>query len=118
MTSEAATYTAWDGVGRGLMRTAVQITSADAYGVHRSSGNSARQRNLILEFIRLRGGDWSIGELAQALTLQKSTVSARVNELLNETHQAVEKPRRKDRISGITIRPIGLPVADQMRLFA
>lgn len=99
------------------MRIAQTITAADAYDAHRRGGNSARQRNLILEFITLRGGDWSIGELANALGLQKSTVSARCNELLNETHQAVEKPRRKDRLSGITIRPIGLPVVGQGRLF-
>lgn len=99
------------------MRIAQQPTAADAYDAHRRSGNSARQRNLILEFITLRGGDWSIGELANALGLQKSTVSARCNELLNETRQAVEKPRRKDRLSGITIRPIGLPVVGQGRLF-
>lgn len=99
------------------MRIAQQPTAADAYDAHRRGGNSARQRRLILEFITLRGGDWSIGELANALGLQKSTVSARCNELLNETRQAVEKPRRKDRISGITIRPIGLPVVGQGRLF-
>lgn len=99
------------------MRIAQQPTAADAYDAHRRGGNSARQRNLILEFITLRGGDWSIGELANALGLQKSTVSARCNELLNETRQAVGKPRRKDRLSGITIRPIGLPVVGQGRLF-
>jgi predicted transcriptional regulator len=99
------------------MRIAQQPTAADAYDTHRASGQSAQQRNRILAFIKARGGDWSIGELAQALTLQKSTVSARVHELLNETCEAVEKPRRKDRISGITIRPIGLPVVGQGRLF-
>lgn len=97
------------------MRIDQQPTACDAYHAHR--GQSAQQRNRILSFIKQRGGDWSIGELAQALTLQKSTVSARVNELLNETYEAVEKPRRKDRISGITIRPIGMPVVGQGRLF-
>lgn len=99
------------------MRIAQAITAADAYDKHRTSGQSAQQRNRILEFVKERGGDWSIGELAQALTLQKSTVSARVNELLNDTGELVEKTRRKDRLSGITIRPVGLPVKGQGDLF-
>lgn len=97
------------------MRTAVATTSIDAYHGHR--GQSAQQRNRILNHIKSCGGDWSIGELAQALTLQKSTVSARVNELLNDTKELVEKTRRKDRISGITVRPVGLPVKGQGELF-
>lgn len=100
------------------MRIAQQSTACDAYHAHRSQ--SAQQRNRILEFIKghsHNGTDWSIGELAQALTLQKSTVSARVNELLNDTMELVEKTRRKDRLSGITIRPVGLPVKGQGRLF-
>lgn len=99
------------------MRTAVQITSADAYHTHRASGQSAQQRTRILEFIKTRGGDWSIGEIAQALSLQKSTVSARVNELLNETKELIEKPKRPDRVSGIRVRPVGLPPVGQMGLF-
>lgn len=97
------------------MRIDQQLTACDAYHAH--CGQSAQQRNRVLEFVKARGGDWSIGELAHALGLQKSTVSARLNELLNETKQLVEYPRRKDRLSGITIRPIGLPVVGQGRLF-
>lgn len=99
------------------MRTAVQTTSSDAYRTHRGSGQAAQQRNRILDFIKGRGGDWSIGELAQILTLQKSTVSARLNELLNDTKELVERPKRKDRISGITIRPVGLPPVGQKEMF-
>lgn len=78
---------------------------------------SADQRERIRSFIETRGGDWSIGELANALYLQKSTVSARVNELLNETKELVEYPRRKDRCSGITIRPVGVFKPGQMEMF-
>ena len=67
--------------------------------------------------ITARGGDWSIGELAKAMDLQKSTVSARLNELLNDTKELVERPKRKDRVSGITVRPVGLPVIGQGELF-
>lgn len=65
---------------------------------------------LILELIRQLGGDWSIGELAQALGLDKSTVSARVYELLHDTKDLVAQPRRKDRVSGVTVRPVALRV--------
>ncbi len=49
--------------------------------------------------------------------MEKSTVSARINELLNDTKELAERPRRKDRISGITIRPVGLPIVGQRELF-
>lgn len=99
------------------MRTAAQLTSIDAYHTHRGTGQSAQQRTRILEFIKARGGDWSIGEIAQAMSLQKSTVSARINELLNNTKELVERPKRKDRISGIRVRPVGLPPVGQGELF-
>ena len=92
-------------------------TSCNAYYQHRGSGQSAAQRARILNFITARGGDWSIGEIAKALELEKSTVSARVHELLNETREVVERPKRKDRVSGITVRPVGLPVIGQGELF-
>ena len=67
----------------------------------------------ILSFIADRGGsgvgvDWSIGEVAYALDLDKSNVSARIHELLG-LHLLTVKPRRKDRRSGVMIRPVGLP---------
>lgn len=99
------------------MRIDQTITAADAYDKHRTSGQSAQQRNRILEFIKQRGGDWSIGEIAQVLGMQKSTVSARMNELVNETFQLVEKGRRKDRVSGILVRAVGIPPVGQMEIF-
>lgn len=91
------------------MRTAVAPTSIDAYHGHVNGSLSAGQRADILDFIRRNGGDWSIGELARAMNLQKSTMSARLNELLNMTHELIEAPKRKDRVSGITVRPVKLP---------
>lgn len=99
------------------MRTAVADTSIEAFHAHRGSGKSAAQRARVLNFIKDRGGDWSIGELAQALQMEKSTVSARLNELRNDTKELVERPRRKDRISGISIRPVALPPVGQGDLF-
>lgn len=90
------------------MRIAQAVTAADAYDLHKSSGKASAQCARILGFIETRGGDWSIGEIAHALKLEKSTVSARINELLaDEILEA--KSHRKDRRSGITVRPVGLP---------
>jgi hypothetical protein len=63
---------------------------------------------LILNFIRDSGGDWSIGELAQALEMDKSSVSARVFELLHDTNELAAMPKRPDRVSGILVRPVAL----------
>jgi predicted transcriptional regulator len=98
------------------MRIAQNSTSVNAFHDHIETGKAHAQRSRILEFIKERGGDWSIGEIAKALKLEKSTVSARINELLHETHELAAKLHRKDRISSITIRPVGLPVA-QLDMF-
>lgn len=98
------------------MRTAQQFTACDAYAAHKASGKASAQCARILAFIEARGGDWSIGEVAHALGLEKSTVSARMNELI-EAGSLVEKCRRRDRRSGITVRAVGLP-AGNLELFA
>lgn len=98
------------------MRTAVQQTSICAHDAIRASGLGTQQCARILAFIESRGGDWSIGEVAHALGLQKSTVSGRMNELLNANELVAMAPR-KDRRSHITVRPVGLPVAGQQVLF-
>ena len=67
----------------------------------------------IMAFFEWIGGDHSIGEVAHALGMEKSTVSARVNFMLNTTHELVVKPKRKDRRSGINVRPVGLPVTQR-----
>lgn len=100
------------------MKIAQAITAADAYDRHRSSGKAAAQQARIVEFINTQGGDWSIGELAHALGLEKSTVSARVWECLHESHALVDAPRRKDRRSGVLVRPVMLQVKGQGDLFA
>ena len=90
-------------------------TACDAFHVHSENGLASGQRSKILHFIETNGGSWSIGELADALGMQKSTVSARLNEMLHDFGMLVEKPKRKDRLSNITIRPVGLP-AKQLEL--
>ena len=92
------------------MKISQQPTAIDAHHAHDASGLSSAQRHLIVGFIKQRGGSWSIGELAGALGMQKSTISARVNECLHEFGLLVVKAKRKDRVSQITTRPVGLPV--------
>lgn len=99
------------------MRIAQSFTACDAYAAHHATGKASAQCARILGFIASRGGSWSIGEVAHALGLEKSTVSARMNELL-ATGELEAKPNRKDRRSGITVRPVGLPVMGQMELIA
>ncbi len=93
------------------MTTFVTKTSIDSYYEHQAAGRACAQRERILLFIRREGGDWSIGELAHELHLDKSAVSARVFELLHETEELAAMPKRKDRISGVTVRPVGIPFA-------
>jgi len=90
-----------------MLRKILQ-TSRAACRAHTGTGRARGQSLRILNHIRGAGGDWSIGELAQALSMDKSTVSARVHELLNEGHELVARPRRKDRVSGVLVRPVGL----------
>ena len=90
------------------------LSNAEKTRIHtwRAQPNPAHARGQclrILDHIRECGGDWSIGELAQALEMDKSAVSARVNELLNAGRELVARPRRKDRVSGVLVRPVGLP---------
>lgn len=98
------------------MRIAQSFTSCDAYSAHKASGKASAQHAMILRHLEQHGGDWSIGELARALGLEKSTVSARLNELLNADTLTATAPR-KDRVSGIRVRPVGLPVIGQRGLF-
>ena len=59
-------------------------TAIEAYRIHRNSGAAANQCAMIIDFIKEQGGDWSIGELAYKLNMEKSTISARIYECLKE----------------------------------
>ena len=99
------------------MLIAQTFTACDAHSAHKASGKATQQRERIFNFIASNTAmDWSIGEVAHFLGLEKSTVSARINELLaDESLEA--KPNRKDRRSGVTVRPVGLVVVGQKDLF-
>jgi DNA-binding MarR family transcriptional regulator len=98
------------------VRIAQTFTACDSFQAHKSSGKADAQHAMILAHIKTHGGDWSIGEIAHALGMEKSTVSPRIRELL-DTDELEAKPNRKDRRSGIRIRPVGLPVVGQGMLF-
>ena len=91
----------------------VSETSINAYRAHTQGGLAHGQRMRILAHIRARGGDWSIGELAAALEMDKCSVSARVHELMHDTDALIARPRRKDRVSGILVRPVALAMAGE-----
>ncbi len=94
------------------MHTNVQSSSINAYRAQRGAGRTGAQCEIIMAHIRECGDDWTIGELAHALDMEKSTVSARVYELLHAyPPRLVDKPKRKDRVSGIKARPVALPSA-------
>ncbi|WP_407058833.1 hypothetical protein ACJBUE_12680 [Ralstonia syzygii subsp. celebesensis] len=54
------------------MRIAQAETSIEAFHAHRGGGKAAAQRARIVAFIASHAGDWSIGELARALDLEKA----------------------------------------------
>lgn len=90
------------------MRHAAIETQIDSYHAHVATGGARYQRGRILEHFYAYGGSWSIGELAKGLGMDKSTVSARINELL-KSGDLVDLPKRRDLISGVLIRPVALP---------
>lgn len=90
------------------MRIAAIETQINAFYAHNSTGGAKFQRGRILDHFQEYGGNWSIGELARGLGMDKSTVSARINELL-KSGDLIDLPKRQDLISGVLIRPVALP---------
>jgi len=90
------------------MRVAAIETQINAFHAHNATGGAKFQRGRILDHFYEYGGNWSIGELAKFLKMDKSTVSARINELL-KTEELIDLPKRRDLISGVLIRPVALP---------
>jgi DNA-binding MarR family transcriptional regulator len=78
------------------MKTKVQITSVQNY--HKLDKTTIQYK--IFQYID-NEGPCSIGEIAFALNLEKSTVSARVNELVHEKKTVEEAGKLADRITGI-----------------
>lgn len=95
------------------MKTAVQSTSIACYHAHVPNFEQPQESRL-LAFI-VQNGESTIGEMAHALGMEKSTVSARQNALREAGYLIFGLPR-KCRVSGVTCKPLRLP-ATQPDLF-
>lgn len=86
--------------------TAIQETSVMSYSQLKEEGGLGKQQSLIVSLIA-KEKDMSIGEIAKATGLQKSSVSARIKELI-EDEVLVISSRRCDKVSGRLVRPVKL----------
>ena len=87
-----------------------------AYCGHRASGAlGAQQQRVMRLFAVYPGSAWSLNEIAEATGIRLSSVSGRVAELKAGGH-LFEAPKRKDRITGITITPVAA-VPEQLEFF-
>lgn len=89
------------------MLTNVAETSIACFHNFVEPTSSHGQRARILSVIR-QGRDYSLSELSALTNIEKSTMSARVNELRADG-QLVKAPRRKCSRTGITVIPSKLP---------
>lgn len=80
----------------------VRDTSIQAYHEERDAGNVASQEKEVLRYISQCAYPPTRREIAHALGLDTSSVSARVNALINEGLIA-DGQRRKDKTTGKTV---------------
>ena len=87
------------------MKTNAAKTSINAY--HRLNPDLiSQQEKTVISFIA-KNGACTIGEIAHGLGMEKSTISARQNNL-REKGVLCFDTRRKCRVSGITCQPLDL----------
>lgn len=89
------------------MRTAVTETSIDAYHSRSRRTIGQAQCDRIVEYVE-RAGTATIAEIAQALHIEKSSVSARRNELI-AAGRLVLTDDRKCRVTGRYVQCVTLP---------
>jgi len=90
-------------------------TSKNAYKKLEESGEKTSQKQEVRKALEAMGGEATIGELAhEALAgWQKSTISGRLNDLKDEgVVQDLPENKRKDKYSGITVKPWRLMVVE------
>lgn len=97
------------------MKTNVAETSIAVYRGHVVPDLQDKQAQRVLNYIAMHL-DATIGEIADALDMEKSTVSARQNKLRQDGHIEFSTSR-KCRISGITCKPLRI-VLGQKELFS
>jgi DNA-binding MarR family transcriptional regulator len=97
-----------------MLRTNMRETSLDAHDYVQSSGKAATQEMLIINFMDdNRHLDFTRRELAKALDMETSTMSARVNSLVKAGKVIEMSRKRKCSISGITAIVLHLPPRQQ-----
>lgn len=84
------------------MKTDVRETSIQAYADHRASGRVTSSQAVILDAMK-HGRDYSLSELSAMTGIEKSSVSGRINEML-ESGQVVISRLRACKITGKTVR--------------
>ncbi|MFV0916070.1 MarR family transcriptional regulator [Ralstonia nicotianae] len=89
------------------MKTAVQATSIDAYHSRSRRTIGQAQCDRIVEYVE-RAGTATIAEIAQALHIEKSSVSARRNELI-AAGRLVLTDDRKCAVTGRYVQCVKLP---------
>ncbi|WP_258559181.1 MarR family transcriptional regulator [Ralstonia mannitolilytica] len=92
----------------------MQDTSIDAYHSSSRRSNSKLQCDRIVEYVE-RAGTATIAEIAKALGMEKSSVSARRNELI-AAGRLVLAGERKCSVTNRTVQSVKLP-ARQGALF-
>ena len=91
-------------------------TRNQAFYAHRDSGDLTRQQRAVMLFIHGHPGrDWSSKELSKDMDIERSSATARINELeaIGYLQWGIQ---RRCTITGKTITPIRLP-AKQGSLF-
>jgi uncharacterized membrane protein len=89
------------------MRTAVTETSIDAYHSRSRRTIGQAQCDRIVEYVQ-RAGTATIAEIAQALHIEKSSVSARRNELIAARRLVLARDR-KCSVTGRYVQCVKLP---------
>ena len=90
-----------------MMRTNVTETSIDAYHSRSRRNGSKAQCDRIVEYVE-RAGTATIAEIAQALHMEKSSVSGRRNELI-AAGRLVLGGRRQCAVTGRSVQSVKLP---------
>jgi len=100
-----------------MLHTNIRETSLDAHDIVQTSGKAGTQETMILNLMDdNRHLSFTRRELASALDMETSTMSARVNSLV-QAGKVIELPhKRKCSVSGINAIALQLP-AKQAGLF-
>ncbi len=89
------------------MHKNVAQTSRDAYKYIRTTGSNLTQYVRIIGLLKKSKSGLTIAEINARTGLQKSSISARLRELI-EAKILVEMPKRKQKTGGCLARPVAL----------